>query len=301
MEQQYAVTGERSLEQLEVIRRCVGALQERAGGSSLWEHELLARAFTELDAALHELSMNQEELAQRRQEISEVERWRRQLPNIPGIEVAAWYQPAEQETEVGGDFYDLFEAGAGAWDILIGDVCGKGAAAASVTPLIRYTARAAARTERGPTQILRSLNEALLWQRSNEVVCTVLYGRLEPTAMGARLIMASGGHPRPLLARAGKITTVGQAGVLLGISPRPEGADSVLDLRPRDTLVFYTDGVTEAGAPGELFGEERLLKLVGACPGLDPAGLVTRIRHAVMEFQDGSPSDDITVVVLRVS
>jgi sigma-B regulation protein RsbU (phosphoserine phosphatase) len=304
VERQYVGTGDRSLEQLDVIRRCVGALQERAGGSSLWEQELLARAFAELRAALHALSMTQEELARR----SEIARTLQEsllppdLPSIPGIELAAWYQPAEQEAAVGGDFYDLFEADDGAWGLLIGDVSGKGIAAATVTALVRHTARAAARTEHRPGQILRALNDALLRQRSREVVCTALYGRLEPIGAGARLTVASGGHPCPLLARAeGSVATVGQPGVLLGISPRPEGTDHVLDLQPGDTLVFYTDGVTEAGAPDELFGEERLARLVGTCAGLDPAGLVTRIQRAVMEFQEGSPRDDIAVVVLRVS
>src|SRR5439155_3636613 len=117
--------------------------------------------------------------------------------------------------EVGGDFYDLYEAGKGSWAIVMGDVCGKGAEAAAVTGQARYTLRAASMRQQRPSRILETLNEAMLAQRSDLRFCTVTFVRFRLTGYGARATVACGGHPAPLVLRAdGSIETVGTPGTL---------------------------------------------------------------------------------------
>jgi PAS domain S-box-containing protein len=226
-----------------------------------------------------------------------------ELPDIPGIEAAARFRPIGQGNEVGGDFYDLFESGGRGWTVVMGDVCGKGPDAAAVTALARYTLRAAAMRERLPSRSLGLLNEALLRQRADRRFCTVAYAYLEPLAVGARVGFASGGHPLPLLLRVdGTVEAVGAPGTLLGVVPDPSFEDRSLALAPGDALVFYTDGVIEARASnGHSLNEELLADVVRDCAGADADAIAARVEDAALEAQDGSPRDDIAVLVLRVA
>jgi PAS domain S-box-containing protein len=225
-----------------------------------------------------------------------------ELPDIPGIEAAARFRPIGEGNEVGGDFYDLFESGGRGWTVVMGDVCGKGPDAAAVTALARYTLRAAAMRERLPSRSLGLLNEALLRQRTDRRFCTVAYGYLEPTTDGARFGFASGGHPLPLLLRDdGTVEAVGEPGTLLGVVPDPNFEDRALSLAPGDALVFYTDGVIE-GRPGQpALDEEALADLVATCRGSAADSIAARVEDAALSAQNGSPRDDIAVLVLRIS
>ena len=170
-----------------------------------------------------------------------------ELPDIPGVEAAARFRPTGEGNEVGGDFYDMFETGNRGWTVVMGDVCGKGPDAAAVTALARYTLRAAAMRERLPSRSLAVLNEALLRQRDDRRFCTVAYAYIEKLDRGARVGVACGGHPLPLLLRAdGTVETVGAPGTLLGVVPDPDLEDRAVTLEPGDALVFYTDGVIES-------------------------------------------------------
>jgi serine phosphatase RsbU (regulator of sigma subunit) len=225
-----------------------------------------------------------------------------ELPDIPGIEAAARFRPIGEGNEVGGDFYDLFESGGRGWTIVMGDVCGKGPDAAAVTALARYTLRTAAMRERLPSRSLGLLNEALLRQRADRRFCTVAYAYLEPLAEGARVGIASGGHPLPLLLRAnGGVEAVGDHGTLLGVVPDPTFEDRSLALAPGDALVFYTDGVIEARPGNHALDEDSLAELVGTCVGADADAIAARVEDAAVAAQDGSPRDDIAVLVLRVA
>ena len=225
-----------------------------------------------------------------------------ELPDIPGIEVAARFRPTGEGNEVGGDFYDLFESGAQGWTIVMGDVCGKGPDAAAVTALARYTLRAAAMRERLPSQSLRVLNEALLRQRDDRRFCTVAYALLQPSDQGARVSCAIGGHPLPLLVRSdGGVEAIGSPGTLIGVLPDPNIEDRSAELSPGDSLVFYTDGVTEGrGADGSL-DETGLAHLLAACAGEGADSMAGRVEDAALIASDGSPRDDIAVLVLRVA
>ncbi|MFL5992488.1 MAG: SpoIIE family protein phosphatase [Rubrobacteraceae bacterium] len=224
------------------------------------------------------------------------------LAEIPGIEVGVEYLPMGQENEVGGDFYDLIHTEGKRCLAVIGDVCGKGATAAAVTALTRYTIRAVAMREDEPSTVLRGLNEAMLRQLGDDQFCTVACARLEPAPGGFELDVARGGHPAPLLVRAdGYIEAVVPAGRALGVFLDPGLAVQKVRLGPGDAAVFYTDGITEARGPdGSFFGERRLRDLLRACAGLDARGIAEKMRDVTLEFGEGNLRDDLALLVLRV-
>src|SRR5215218_1600851 len=224
------------------------------------------------------------------------------LAEIPGIEVGVEYLPMGQENEVGGDFYDLIHTEGERWLAVIGDVCGKGAAAAAVTALTRYTIRAVAMREDEPSTVLRSLNEAMLRQLGDDQFCTVACARLQPAPGGFQLDVARGGHPAPLVVRTdGSIEAVVPKGRALGVFLDPGLAVQRVRLGPGDAAVFITDGITEARWPdGSFFGEGRLRDLVRSCAGLDAPAIAEKMRDVTLEFGEGNLRDDLAVLVLRV-
>lgn len=226
-----------------------------------------------------------------------------ELPEIPGMELAARYVAAGEGNEVGGDFYDCFPTRDGEWALVIGDVCGKGAEAAVITALARYTLRASAILHSDhPALVLSELNDAILRQSTDQRFCTVLYVSLSPSDGGVTACVATGGHPLPLVLRDdGRVETAGRPGTLLGILPDPEISSQAIDLRPGDALILYTDGVTEASPIDDAFGPEHFASFVAGCAGEDADAIARRIEEATLEIQGGTPRDDVAVVVLRVS
>jgi serine phosphatase RsbU (regulator of sigma subunit) len=224
------------------------------------------------------------------------------LPELPGVDVGARFHAAGHGYEVGGDFYDVFDIGAGAFGVAIGDVCGKGPDAAAVTALARYTLRAAAMRERSPAEVLRTLNDALMRESGDRRFCTVAYVRFEPTPTGMRAIVAAGGHPLPLALRAGDTPIeAGTPGTLLGVVPDPDIEDVALDLAPGDSLVLFTDGVTEARAPKRVWGSSDLARFVGAHEPLRAEAIAERIERGALSAQADEPRDDVAIVVLKVT
>jgi PAS domain S-box-containing protein len=221
----------------------------------------------------------------------------RELPEIPGVELAARYLAAGDGNLVGGDFYDCFETGAGDWGLVIGDVCGKGAEAAALTALARYTVRAAALQTRSPSAVLGQLNAALLRDRLDFRFCTVLYVSLTPHADCVAVCLSAGGHPLPLVLRAGgTVETAGSPGSLLGIVDPPELAEHRLELAPGDALVLFTDGVTEADRAS---GPERLSAFLAGCAGAGAADIAAAVEREALVAGDGPVRDDVAVLVAR--
>ncbi len=222
-----------------------------------------------------------------------------QLPAIRGFEVATMYRPAGEVNEVGGDFYEAFEI-EGGWMLAIGDVMGRGAAAASVTALARYTIRTAGKLTGDPRAAARMLDEGLK-QGMDLSLCSAIILVLpdsEDDPVRASLLVA--GHPLPLLVRAGTVEPVGQPGPLPGAPHRSSWKVTALELSRGDQLVLYTDGVTEARGERDRFGEDRLRDSLSTVT--DPSQTVAQIESALDSFLVGPPQDDAAMlVVLRPS
>jgi serine phosphatase RsbU (regulator of sigma subunit) len=227
----------------------------------------------------------------------------RTLPEIPGLQAEARYLAGGEGTVVGGDLYDLF-AVEDEWALVVGDVCGKGAEAAALTAMVRYTVRAESLHHASPCEVLGLLNDAILRQIDDGRFCTALHGRVTVGAVGAgsaQVVLASAGHPQPLVLRAdGRVETVPCSGPLLGVVPAVVHPDVIVRLGPGDALVSFTDGVTEGRGPKGMYGDERLAELIGSSAGEDAAGIADRIVEAVLEFQGGRTQDDLALLVLRV-
>jgi sigma-B regulation protein RsbU (phosphoserine phosphatase) len=227
------------------------------------------------------------------------------LQTPPGLDAAAHYRMASID-EVGGDFYDLFRLDDGRWGFFLGDVSGKGVGAAAVTALARYTLRAAAVYDPDPAAALHNLNQVLYQEyRVDARYCTVVFGILTVQADGFSAVIASGGHPEPLVLRAdgtaGRHPTKGR---LVGVFPTSTYTNTVLTAGPGDTLVLYTDGVTEARigpskSADQRFGIDAVTKFVN---DLAPAG-ATEVVDAFVDllnaFGDGL-EDDTAVMAIGV-
>lgn len=221
------------------------------------------------------------------------------LPPVHGLSAAVRFRPAGEGIELGGDFYDLFPAGDGAWTALIGDVQGKGPDAAAVTALARHTMRAAAAYESRPSGVLALLHRALRDQTGDEGrFCTVCYAHLRTEAGKVTLDLACGGHPLPLVvAPDGSVTPVGQLGTLLGSDIDPLLTDVSVELAPGEVLVFYTDGVTEVRRRRqEVFGHGELVALLKTCAGLPPDAVADRVEAAVLAASEGRLRDDMAIL-----
>jgi serine phosphatase RsbU (regulator of sigma subunit) len=222
------------------------------------------------------------------------------LPQVPGVELAGRYTAAGEGNEVGGDFYDCFATGGGDWALVIGDVCGKGAEAASLTALARYTLRAAAQHTRRPQAVLLELNEALLRAELGYRFCTVLYASITPREHGVSVCIATGGHPLPMVLRAdGTVETVGAPGSLVGILDAPDITEESFDLAPGDALVLVTDGVTEATEADRADGPGRLAALLARRAGASAEEIAGAVERDAIEAQGGAARDDVAVLVAR--
>ncbi|HEX6116425.1 MAG TPA: MASE1 domain-containing protein [Solirubrobacterales bacterium] len=218
------------------------------------------------------------------------------LPAIPQLETAAWHRPGARGQEIGGDFYDLFQTGPSEWDGVIGDVCGKGPAAASLTGLARHTLRAVAEQSRLPSEALRRLNQAVIDQGEGPSFLTASYARLATSREGHLVTIANAGHPPPIVVRGeGELEDAGGAGMLLGVFAEPVLEDHQIALVPGDALVFFTDGLVELGEAGDGFAWLR--EVLRDCAGGSAAAIADRVRR------DASPraerlDDDQAVLVL---
>jgi Stage II sporulation protein E (SpoIIE) len=215
-----------------------------------------------------------------------------------GVSVAARYWPAGSANLIGGDFYDLFAADGNRWGLAIGDVCGKGIEAAALTGLARHTLRAAARHPGTPVDVLRAVHQAMRDHRP-ATFCTACFAYIYPTdGASFRVELSLGGHPQPLLHhRSGAVESVGALGMLLGMM-EPTLSTTVLELEPGETLVFYTDGLTDAPAEEAVSEEElaTLLTLEGDRPIEELADSIRALKRGRRPQGSG---DDTALLIVR--
>ncbi len=227
-----------------------------------------------------------------------------QLPAIDGLSVAVRYWPAGTVNDVGGDFYDVFRVDEGKWAVVIGDVCGTGPDAAAVTVIARHTIRAAATHNASHHEVLDWTNDALHAGGRNRF-CTAVYSTLTPTDEASWLFTSiAAGHPLPILVRAdGATTTIGEPGTLLGVLPTLSATIGLVRLDIGDTVVLYTDGLTDVRPPHDL-DPDRLVRLVSEAASTDGSAEEVAARlgaavEAVLPVLERD--DDLALVVLRVT
>jgi sigma-B regulation protein RsbU (phosphoserine phosphatase) len=222
------------------------------------------------------------------------------LPAVPGLEIAAHYHAASDD-EVTGDFYDLFPLAGDRWGIVLGDVCGKGAGAAAVTSLARYTVRAAAVHDPDPASVLHTLDAVLKQEftAADARFCTVVAGQLAPAGDGCRVQLANGGHPAPLLLRAdGTVEQLNTPGAqVVGVLRHPRFGTAAAELAPGDTLLLYTDGLTEmrVDRARNRYDEEALAEFAAGLAPTTAAGAVEAVRTLLVAA--GDRLDDDTAVL----
>ncbi len=224
-------------------------------------------------------------------------------PTVPGMDVASVFVAGEQGLRVGGDFLDVFRLSSNDWALVVGDVCGKGARAAALTGLARWTLRAAAVHQFAPSQVLRDLNAGLLADgEGDDHFCTAVFGRLELDLCGAWVTLATSGHPQPILIRgSGLVERRGVPSLPLGMFEDIDPVDDRVGLGPSDCLVFYTDGIIEARAAcGTLFGVSGLIEVLRSAIGCGAEEIVQRVIAAARDHSVAGLTDDAAVLVVRV-
>jgi serine phosphatase RsbU (regulator of sigma subunit) len=230
------------------------------------------------------------------------------LPEIPGVEIAVVYEPAGEGTEVGGDFYDLFEApsreGERCWRFAIGDVCGTGPEAAAVTGLARHTLRILGAEGMPVPDVLTRLNRQILAEGPRARLLTLVHGELAPDAEGGglRLGLVCAGHPSPLVLHAdGTVSEVGTPQPLLGVFDEATYGWDLAPLNSGDVLLCVTDGVTERRSGNRMLGDDHGLEnLLRGCAGLSAGAVAAQVQRAVQNFATTPVHDDMALFVLRV-
>ncbi|GAA0656753.1 hypothetical protein GCM10009535_39670 [Streptomyces thermocarboxydovorans] len=246
------------------------------------------------------------------------------VAEIPGVRSALVYEPCDKGGP-SGDFYDLFPAGQGRWCFALGDVQGKGPEAAVVIGLARPWLRLLAREGYRVADVLDRLNQLLLDDATEAAdaaaralvaagarptapgdgpqtrFLSLLYGELVPFEGGVRCTLASAGHPLPLLlAPDGTVHTVAQPQTLLGVVEDAAYTSDSFELRPGDSLLCVTDGVTERRSGSRQFDDgDGLATALASCAGLDAELIAERITRLVHEFGARPPTDDLALLVLQ--
>jgi serine phosphatase RsbU (regulator of sigma subunit) len=227
----------------------------------------------------------------------------RSLPEIKGFEASSRFLAAGEAYEVGGDFYDVFRSGSGTWTAVIGDVCGKGPEAASLTALARYTVRTASSPDSAPSEILRTLHDSISSESADLRFCTAALARIQAPSNGrgsANLTVSLGGHPHPLILRKdGRVDPVGVPGTLLGALPSPVLADVEANLAVGDSLVLYTDGVLDVRDRSHDDDPDWLAAELAKSAGKSADEIADELAQAAIDRHGGEPRDDIAVLVLH--
>jgi len=221
-----------------------------------------------------------------------------QVPEIPGLELAAFSRPAEF---VGGDYFDFFRFRDQSHGLVIGDVMGHGIAASLLMASLQASLRTLAPDHDSPAEIIRRLNSIFHHNIHLTKFVTLFIARYDPQTRS--LTYSNAGHNPPLLFRSQSngtwpLSWLAPTGAAIGLVEDTQFGEETVTLAPGDTLLLYTDGVTEAkNAQKEEFGQERLVELVRQGSNRSARELVREVRNRLEEFTDGQPlADDTTIV-----
>jgi serine phosphatase RsbU (regulator of sigma subunit) len=223
------------------------------------------------------------------------------LPDgVPGFQIGRIYAPGSEVAAVGGDTYDVFPLPDGRIAALIADVSGQGTHAATLAVMAKYTVRAYALENPHPSSVLARVNDALVHQTGDSTFLTLFYALIEPDTR--RVIIARAAHPPAILCRARTHVTEaldGTTGLIAGFLTGQEYDSHEIVLEPGDTLVFYTDGVTEARRRKAMFGEEKLKALIASKADLSAQEIATAVYTAIFDYTQGALNDDVALLVLK--
>jgi serine phosphatase RsbU (regulator of sigma subunit)/PAS domain-containing protein len=224
----------------------------------------------------------------------------RQLPSLPGLEVAVAHLAATGTSELGGDFYDLAPAGATGWRVTVGDVCGRGEGVAAAGAAARHTIRVIGHGSPEPADVLSRANEILLDEGFDGRFVTAVTAHARWRGAVLRVVLACAGHPGPvLLRRDGRVQQAGGGGQPLGIFPDAEQGREEHDLASGDTLVFYTDGLAGACSQESGYFDDQLPGEIAALAGQPPAQILARLQTRAQAWCGGEIQDDITMLAVR--
>jgi sigma-B regulation protein RsbU (phosphoserine phosphatase) len=218
-------------------------------------------------------------------------------PDIPGCDVASLWQAARQ---VSGDFYDFLPRADGTWGIVIADVADKGVPAALFMALSRTILRTVGFNRRDPADVLMRVNRIISIDAESDLFVTVFYAVWDPNTK--RISFANGGHNPPILLNAkGESRLLKVPGIALGVLPDINLKTHSAHLQPGDTLILYTDGVTEAvNEDFDEYGMERLYLTARAVRKQSAQSIVQTIRDSIQDHAGETPQfDDVTLVVLK--
>jgi sigma-B regulation protein RsbU (phosphoserine phosphatase) len=282
----------------------------RAAGQPVFTagDEKLVMALTSQAAiAIEKAWLHQQELKRQRMEQELAIGRRIQLsllpetcPSVPGWELAALYEAAQQ---VGGDYYDFFELpdGTGRLGLVIADVTGKGVPAALMMAFSRAIIRTEAMSGRNPADVLERANRIIVQDNRSQLLLSAFYATLDTRS--GQLAYASGGHDHPfwLHAATGICEELHSRSLVMGAFPFIALEERAIDLAAGDLLLLYTDGVTEArAADGHMFGEARLQAALAANPAASAGEVLRTIVGAIKTFVgEAPPADDLTLVVVK--
>ena len=217
------------------------------------------------------------------------------VKQLGSIRYAARCVPAR---EVSGDYYDFLDLGPGALGFVLADVSGKGMAAALLMASLQAAFRSQTETVRDGCELLRGINRLFYSSTPPEQYATVFFADYDDRSRTLRYVNC--GHPAPLLVRAnGEVERLDSTAPVIGLLNHWDCEQAALRIEAGDTLVAFSDGVTEAGIDGEEeFGEERLLAAIAGARGADPEGLIQDITEQIQTHAGSSPGDDCTMLVI---
>lgn len=227
------------------------------------------------------------------------------LPEVPGTALAAAYRPAKQSVRVGGDFYEVYPGTDGGALFMLGDVAGNGVEAAALAGRIEHSVAALRLVESRPARLLYLLNQTILGNSDNRFATLVVGSLTKGDDGGLELVLASGGHPPPVVLRAnGTVQEIIVPGTLVGVLPEPRFSEARVVLAPGDVCLLYSDGVTEArgGHDGqEQFGSQRLGEAMAGAAGMTATELTGHIERRLDRWLGGREHDDIALLAVQAT